>query len=115
MVEYKLNTHLNGILKALADDNRRRLLELLIAEGACRVTDIAKHFDMSLNAVSKHIKVLENEKLVIRTTQGRTHWIKANTAPLKVVEQWLGGLKSDWEKRLDSLEQVLASSAHVRT
>lgn len=107
MVEYKESNNLSGTLKALVDDNRRAILEILVQQGACRVTDLAQHFELSLNAVSKHIKVLESVGLIERTTNGRTHWIKARLEPIKAVEQWLASLKSVWAMRLDTLEQVL--------
>ena len=62
---------LSRVLKAAGDTTRRRILTLLVQEGALRVTALAAHFDMSLNSVSKHIKVLEEAGLVTRKTAGR--------------------------------------------
>ena len=59
MVEYKNDKALTQILKAVSDTTRRSLLTQLCQEGASRVTDLADRYDMSLNAISKHIKVLE--------------------------------------------------------
>ena len=98
---------LSRILKAVGDTTRRHILTLLVQEGAMRVTALAAHFDMSLNAVSKHIKVLEEAGLVTRQTVGREHFIAAALEPLKVTEAWFGQLKSIWELRLMALEDIL--------
>ncbi|MGE0500198.1 MAG: ArsR/SmtB family transcription factor [Rhizobiaceae bacterium] len=98
---------LSTILKAAGDTTRRRILTLLVQEGALRVTALATHFDMSLNSVSKHIKVLEEAGLVTRRTVGREHFIAAELAPLRVTERWFGELKSIWELRLRALDELL--------
>jgi DNA-binding transcriptional ArsR family regulator len=73
------------------------------------VTALAAHFDMSLNSVSKHIKVLEEAGLVTRKTLGREHFIAAELEPVREVENWFAELKSVWELRLTALEDVLVS------
>lgn len=98
---------LSKMLKALSDVTRRTLLTQLCQQGASRVTDLANYYDMSLNAISKHIKVLENAGLVKRTTMGRTHWIEARLEQIELMEAWLDSLKSIWALRLDTLEQLL--------
>ena len=100
---------LSRVLKAAGDTTRRRILTLLVQEGALRVTALAAHFDMSLNSVSKHIKVLEEAGLVTRRTLGREHFIAAELDPLKVTETWFAQLKSIWELRLAALENLLVS------
>jgi DNA-binding transcriptional ArsR family regulator len=84
-------------------------LTLLVQEGASRATALAAHFDMSLNSVSKHIKVLEEAGLVTRKTLGREHFIAAELEPVREVENWFAELKSVWELRLTALEDVLVS------
>lgn len=108
---------LSRILKAAGDTTRRQILTLLVQEGALRVTALAAHFDMSLNSVSKHIKVLEEAGLVTRRTMGREHFIAAELEPLQLTESWFAQLKSIWELRLSALENVLASEEndHERT
>lgn len=98
---------LSRILKAAGDTTRRQILTLLVQEGALRVTALAAHFDMSLNSVSKHIKVLEEAGLVTRRTVGREHFIAAGLEPLRITEAWFAQLKSNWELRLAALEDVL--------
>lgn len=100
---------LSRVLKAAGDTTRRRILTLLVQEGALRVTTLAAHFDMSLNSVSKHIKVLEEAGLVTRRTVGREHFIAAELDPLKLTENWFAQLKSIWELRLAALENLLIS------
>jgi len=101
------NEALSRILKAAGDTTRRQILTLLVQEGQLRVTALAAHFDMSLNSVSKHIKVLEEAGLVTRRTMGREHFIAAELDPLKHTEEWFGQLKSIWELRLAALETLL--------
>ncbi|MFW6010295.1 MAG: ArsR/SmtB family transcription factor [Gemmatimonadota bacterium] len=95
------------ILKAVGNPTRRTLLTMLAQQGPTRVTDLAACFDMSLNAVSKHIKVLEEAGLVRRETEWREHLIDVNLEPLSEVRRWLGELRSIWEMRLEALDHVL--------
>ena len=107
MVELKDDGKLSIILKAMSDTTRRSLLTQLCQQGPTRVTDLAEVYDMSLNAISKHIKALENAGLVIRTKQGRTHWIEADLQQTRLMEDWLNSLKSTWALRLDKLDNIL--------
>jgi len=107
MVEYADDKMLSEILKAVSDTTRRSLLTQLCQQGASRVTDLADHYDMSLNAISKHIKVLERAGLATRRTIGRTHWIEANLEYVKLAENWFRELKSIWELRLEKLDEIL--------
>jgi len=107
MVEYIDNAKLTRLLKAVSDTTRRTLLTQLCQQGASRVTDLATHYDMSLNAISKHIKVLEAAGLVERTTMGRTHLIEAELSQVELMSNWLGSLQSVWALSLDKLEDVL--------
>jgi DNA-binding transcriptional ArsR family regulator len=98
---------LSQVLKAASDPTRRQLLTTLVQEGPTRVTDLARHHDMSLNGISKHIKVLEAAGLVRRRTLGREHLIEADLELLKTVENWFAKLKSIWDLRIDALESAL--------
>ncbi len=62
---------------------------------------------MSLNGISKHIKVLEKTGLVVRKTIGRTHWIDPKIERVRLVENWFKELKSIWELRLEKLDEIL--------
>lgn len=107
MVEYENDTVLSEILKAMSDTTRRSLLTQLCQQGASRVTDLADHYDVTLNAISKHIKVLEKAGLVTRRTIGRTHWIEAKPERVGLVENWFRELKSIWELRLETLDEIM--------
>ena len=107
MVEYDNDKMLSDLLKAVGDTTRRALLTQLCQQGPSRVTDLANYYDMSLNAISKHIKVLEKAGLVSRKTIGRTHWIEADLKQLAIVENWFKALKSIWGLRLDKLDELM--------
>ncbi|MEM7318741.1 MAG: metalloregulator ArsR/SmtB family transcription factor [Pseudomonadota bacterium] len=99
--------HLSAILKAASDPTRRVILTQLAQQGPSRVTDIAQRFDMSLNSVSKHIKVLEKAGLVTRRTEWREHLIEVQMDPLSAIDTWFADLRSIWALRLDALEAAL--------
>jgi DNA-binding transcriptional ArsR family regulator len=107
MAEYTDEKILSLILKAMSDTTRRSILRQLCQYGPSPVSGLAEHYEMSLNAVSKHIKVLENADLVKRKTLGRTHLIEANLEYIELAEQFLGELKSIWMLRLDKLDEVI--------
>ena len=109
MVEYNDDKILSALLKAVSDTTRRDLLVQLCQQGPSRVTDLAKVYDMSLNAISKHIKVLEKAGLVTRKTIGRIHWIEADLEQVAVVDNWFSQLKSIWVLRLDKLDELMSS------
>ncbi len=107
MVEHLSEEELTDLFKCVSDETRRSLLVKLCQEGPCRVTELASHYDMSLNAISKHLKVLEKCSLISRSTEGRTHWLKANLSEIHKIEAWLDGLRSIWEIRLDRLAKLI--------
>lgn len=107
MVEYKNEQKLSDILKAASDPTRRSILTMLVQQGALRVTELAGHYDMSLNSISKHIKVLEKAGLVSRKTMGRVHLIEAELEPVAEIENWFKSLKSIWALRLESLDALI--------
>ena len=107
MVEYANDKILTELLKAVSDTTRRSLLTQLCQQGASRVTQLAGHYDISLNAISKHIKVLERAGLVKRKTIGRTHWIEANIKQVSLIKNWINELQSIWELRLEKLDEIM--------
>ncbi|MEM1286421.1 MAG: metalloregulator ArsR/SmtB family transcription factor [Pseudomonadota bacterium] len=107
MVERAQSDALSDVFKAVSDPTRRTILTLLAQNGPMRVTDIHRQFDLSLNSVSKHIKVLERAGLVARRTDWREHLIELNMAPLSEVDDWFATLRSIWEIRLDALETLV--------
>lgn len=107
MVNNNNDKKLSKLLKAMSDETRRSLLTKLVQQGACRVTDLSAYYEMSLNAISKHLKVLEKADLIKRNKVGRIHWIEADLTQVAIVESWFNELKSIWELRLDRLDIVL--------
>ena len=107
MVEHNKDKILSTLFKAVSDSTRRALLTQLCQQGPTRVTDLANVYQMSLNAISKHIKVLEKSGLVCRKTIGRSHWIEADLKQVAVIESWFSDLKSIWALRLDKLDELL--------
>jgi DNA-binding transcriptional ArsR family regulator len=87
---------------ALADPTRRRILKDLAGGDRC-VTDLARPFAMSLPAVSKHLRVLENAGLVRRRREGRVHSLNLRAAPMGQASRWIGEYRHFWEGNLDRL------------
>lgn len=98
---------LDRTFAALADPTRRAILARL-GEGQASVGELAEPFDMSLPAVSKHLKVLERAGLIERRKDGRTHYCRVNAAPLRDADEWLARYRAFWEGSLDSLAHFLA-------
>ena len=107
MVEYQA-TALDAAYGALSSGARRAIVAALL-DGEQRVTDIARPFDMSLTAVSKHIRVLEEAGLVRRRVEGRTHWLSLDTRPLAAASDWIETARAFWAGRLDALEAVVTN------
>jgi len=99
---------LDQTLLALADPVRRQIVTRLQA-GEARVTDLAAPFAISLNAVSKHIRLLERAGLVRRRRAGREHYLSLDPAPLDTAAAWIAARRRFWAGRLDALEVALAS------
>lgn len=109
MVERIDSDPLTLILKAASDPTRRAILTHLAQEGPTRVTEVAARFDMSLNAVSKHIMVLERAGLISRKTQWREHLLEVQFGPLAEIDHWFKGLRSIWDLRLAALDALLST------
>jgi DNA-binding transcriptional ArsR family regulator len=97
---------LDVTLAALADPTRRAILARLAA-GEARVTEVAEPFPISLNSVSKHIRILERAKLVRRRVRGREHLLSLDPRPLEEAARWLDEQRALWAWRLAELEDVL--------
>jgi DNA-binding transcriptional ArsR family regulator len=97
---------LDDTLIALADDTRRRILRRL-ASGEARVTEVAEPFGISLNSVSKHIRMLERAGLVRRRVSGRDHFLALEPKPFDELTQWMQDTRQFWSSRLDLLEAAL--------
>lgn len=109
MVEHT-RADLDEVFHALSDPTRRAIVQLLAQRPHC-VGELVHPFDMSLAAVSKHIKSLERAGLVDREIQGRNHICRLNTAGMAEAYRWLGGYEKFWTERLDALERLLSEKA----
>src|SRR5579859_7230008 len=97
---------LDATLTALADPTRRAILARL-AQGEARVTEIARPFPISLNSVSKHIRMLERADLLRRRVEGREHILTLNPRGLDEAAAWIDEQRALWTWRLDELDKVL--------
>jgi DNA-binding transcriptional ArsR family regulator len=100
---------LDVLFYALSDSTRRQILAL-IGRKAHTVTELSKPFKMSLAAVSKHIKILEKAKLLIRKKEGRIHSCTLDASQLKTAEACIHFYTQFWNQRLDLLAQNLEDS-----
>ena len=105
MVKYPLAS-LDRTFAALADPTRRRILAHLARGDRC-VTHLARPHAMSLPAVSKHLRVLENAGLLRRRRSGRVHEMQLEAKPLKQAAQWVEEYRKFWEGSLDRLADYL--------
>ena len=101
-----MSMDLDDTLIALADDTRRSILRRL-ATGEARVTEVAAPFGISLNSVSKHIKLLERAGLVRRRIAGRDHFLALEPGPFDELTRWMHETREFWNSRLDRLEAAL--------
>jgi len=97
---------LSTTFAALADPTRRAILARL-ASGQCSVTELAEPFEMSMPAVSKHLRVLENAGLIARGREAQWRPCRIDAGPLKEIAEWTEGYRHIWEARLDRLESYL--------
>jgi DNA-binding transcriptional ArsR family regulator len=109
MVEHQQRS-LGATFAALSDPTRREILAAL-TDGEASVTELGEPFDVSLQAISKHIGVLERAGLLAREKQGRVHWCRLTATPMKAADDWLGGYRDFWEEQLKSLDAYLAGAA----
>jgi DNA-binding transcriptional ArsR family regulator len=98
---------LSTILSALSDPTRRAIISRLAISGETSVTALAKPFRMSLPAVSKHLRVLEDAGLISRSRDAQWRPARLRAAPLKEVSDWVDRYRHFWEKRFDRLDNYL--------
>ena len=96
----------DGVFHAIADPNRRRLIDLL-AEGEKSVQELAQGFDITVAAVSQHLAVLLESRLVSRRPQGRQRLYRLDAAPLRIVDEWTSQHRRFWQSRLKQLHAYL--------
>src|SRR5512146_506135 len=99
---------LDATFHALAHPVRRAIL-VQLAEESATILEIAGHFDLSLDGVSKHVKVLEHAGLIRRNVQGRTHHCSLDVTRLREASSWIDYYRTYWERRFDALERFLSA------
>lgn len=105
-VSERVSDHLTATFAALADPTRRAILAHLMS-GETSVTELAEPFNMSMAAISKHLKVLEKAGLITRGRAAQWRPCRIKAAPLKDVADWVENYRMAWEKRLDRLHNYL--------
>jgi DNA-binding transcriptional ArsR family regulator len=112
MGEYQ-SARLDGVFNALCDPTRRAILARL-TDADARVTEIAGDFPISLNSISKHIRMLERAGLLRRSIVGRDHVLSLNAAPLAEAMAWIERYRRFWEGRLAALESYVINKKRKR-
>jgi DNA-binding transcriptional ArsR family regulator len=97
------------VFGALADPIRRAIVERLI-EGEATVSELAEPFDVSLPAISRHLRVLDEAGVIARRKDGRLHHCRLVEEPFRDAIAWIVHYGAFWEERLDALEALLARS-----
>jgi DNA-binding transcriptional ArsR family regulator len=106
MVNSNASDRLSTTLAALADPTRRAILARL-ASGETSVTELAAPFDMTLPAVSKHLKVLERAGLIVRSRSAQWRPCRLDAGPMREAAAWLEGYRRHWDERLERLDDYL--------
>lgn len=109
MVEYSLPTNpfsLDSIFGSLSDPTRRDILHQL-AQGQMTVGEIAKSYDLTFAAISKHLKVLENARLIVKRKRGKERVVQLSPYAFKSAAEYLSWYQGLWEQRFDALEEFL--------
>jgi DNA-binding transcriptional ArsR family regulator len=109
-----MNDQLNATFAALADPTRRAILARL-ALGETSVTELAKPFEMSMPAVSKHLKVLERAGLIARGREAQSRPCRLEPGPLREAASWIEEYRRFWEASLDRLEDYLRKMKPAKT
>ncbi len=103
-----MSNRLNNIFKSIADPTRREIFHLLIvASTALSITQIADHFDISRQGITKHLKVLQKAGLLEISSKGRERYCLANAGPLKEIRDWVMFYEQFWDDKLDKLNKYL--------
>ena len=101
------NDALDDTFRALCDRTRRQIINMLTEQKQHRIKDLAAPFDISLAAISKHIRILERARLVTRIKRGREYYLQLNTEPMREAKDWLAFYERFWLERFAHMEQLL--------
>ncbi|MGA7079657.1 MAG: metalloregulator ArsR/SmtB family transcription factor [Terriglobales bacterium] len=102
-----------AVFSALADPTRLRIVQRLSEQGESRVTALAKPFHISLPAISRHLRVLENARLIKRQRHGREQLISSDGAGLEAARKWIAHCAAGWESSFDALDQLLKTAQQI--
>jgi DNA-binding transcriptional ArsR family regulator len=105
---------LDTLFGALADATRRAIIERLVAAGELSVGDVASRFDVSTQAISRHLQVLERAGLIERRTERQWRYVRLRTDALEPIEGWLAHQRAHWTTALDRLEALAAAQTPRR-
>jgi len=112
MGEYQ-SSQLDSVFNALCDPTRRAILARL-TDADARITDIAANFPISLNSISKHVRMLERAGLLRRSIVGREHVLTLNADPLAEAQAWIEKYRRFWEDRLAALDAFVTKKHATR-
>jgi DNA-binding transcriptional ArsR family regulator len=104
MVEYTLS--LDSIFSSLADPTRRDILRR-VSKSELTISEIAKSYDLTFAAVSKHLKVLEKAQLIMKRRRGKEQMVQASPQALKEADDYLKNYRQLWVERYDALDKLL--------
>jgi DNA-binding transcriptional ArsR family regulator len=96
---------LDRVLAAIVHPKRRAIIGRLAAEGPLRFTDVARPLQVNLNAVTKHLKLLDKAGLITRDKRGREVFITLQPKPLKMVARYIHPYEKFWDERLDTFQR----------
>lgn len=99
---------MSDVFAAVADTTRRHLLERLRREGPLPISSLSEDLPISRQAVTKHLRVLEEAGLIVKRARGRERVHALSGAPLQEVSDWLAPYEAEWDERLDRLRAHLA-------
>ncbi len=101
------------VFRALADPTRRAILDVL-RHGRQPAGDIARRFPVSRPAISKHLRLLREAKLVVETREGRTRLYRLNPTPLRTVDEWVAEYRRYWRTQLHNLKHYVETKQEIR-
>ena len=103
-----MSAKLDQLFKALADPNRRKLLRtLVLSSTALNLTNLAEQFDLTRQAVTKHVRVLEHAGLIEATKSGREIHFRSRSEQLQAIQDWLTFYEAHWDQKLNDLGTYL--------
>ena len=98
---------MESVFSAVADPTRREILDRLRSDDELSIKDLTPHFGMTRQALTKHLRVLEEANLVVAEQRGRERMHRLNAAPLEELEAWLAPYSAAWDRRLSRLKEYV--------